>query len=87
MKNMSYTVYILRCSDDTLYIGITTDMTKRLRAHNGDVAGGARYTHARRPVHVVYTEPWRSRGDALRRERELKNLSRKDKITLIESGA
>lgn len=79
-------VYILRCSDDTLYTGITTDLSRRLRAHNGRGPGGARYTRARQPVELVYREPLPDRAAASRREWEIKRLSRKQKRELIRLG-
>lgn len=82
---MTYTVYIVRCSDDTLYTGIAVDVEKRLKEHNGEVQGGAKYTNGRRPVRLVYTELQASRSDAQVREYALKKLSRSEKNTLISS--
>ncbi len=79
-------VYILRCADDTLYTGITTDLARRLRQHNQSPAG-ARYTRARRPVELVYSETLASKGDALRREHAIKQLDRAAKLQLLESTA
>jgi putative endonuclease len=77
-------VYILRCSDDTLYTGITTDLDKRLNEHNSS-AKGARYTRVRRPVELIYYENRYDRVDASKREYEIKQLSRKQKLELIDS--
>lgn len=74
-------VYIVRCADGTLYTGYARDPEARAKAHNA--GRGARYTSGRRPVHVVYTEACASWGDALRRERELKRLTRARKEALI----
>ncbi len=79
----SWFVYILRCADDTLYTGVSTDVERRVDEHNAGVPSGARYTHTRRPVVVVYRESAASRGDALRREREIKRKDRAGKLALI----
>ncbi len=80
-----YYVYILRCADDTLYTGITTDIARRLSEHNGDVSRGAKYTQARRPVMLVYSRRFRTRSNAQREEARVKRLSRVEKLSLIES--
>ena len=74
--------YLLRCADDTLYAGSTNDLEKRLKEHN-DSKRGARYTKSRRPVKLVYHEAFRTIGKALRREAELKRLTREQKLALI----
>jgi len=78
-------VYILECSDKTLYSGWTNNMEKRLQEHN-EGKGGAKYTRGRRPVRLVYREPCPTKSDALKREREIKKLSRAQKLLLIERG-
>ena len=80
---MAYFVYILRCSDGTLYTGSTNDLEKRLHAHN-HLKSGARYTRARRPVKLVYTEKHRTHKKAMQREYALKQLKRSEKIELID---
>lgn len=80
-------VYILECSDGTYYIGRTNNLENRLRKHNGEIAGGAKYTRSRRPVNVVYTEFCDTMGDALKREHELKQLTRSQKKSLIHESA
>lgn len=82
---MKWYVYILRCSDDTLYTGCTNDLQKRLAAHNQ--GQGAKYTRVRRPCTMVYHESAADRSAALRREAAIKKLRRADKILLIEKGA
>ena len=77
----SWQVYILRCADDTLYTGITNQLPARLKAHNG--ARGAKYTRARRPVTLVWSTHCRSRGSALSLEHAIKQLTRRQKQTLI----
>ncbi len=76
-------IYILQCADDTLYVGYTTDLDRRLHAHN-NLKSGARYTKARRPVILKYSEKFRSIGKALSREYEIKSLSREEKLKLID---
>ncbi|OPY01892.1 MAG: GIY-YIG nuclease superfamily protein [Syntrophorhabdus sp. PtaB.Bin047] len=79
-------VYILECSDRTLYCGWTNNLQKRLEEHSAGKAG-AKYTRGRRPVRLVYREPCPTRSDALKREREIKRLSRTGKLLLIEKAA
>jgi putative endonuclease len=74
--------YILRCADDTLYVGSTNDLEKRLHEHNHAKAG-AKYTHGRRPVVLVYKEAHRTLARARAREAELKRLTRAEKLALI----
>lgn len=81
-----WTVYILRCSDETLYTGITKDVNRRIEEHNGSGLLGARYTRARRPVRLVYFESHETRSEAARREYEIKHLSREEKEVLIHSA-
>ncbi len=73
---------MVRCADGTLYTGITTDLARRVAEHNGEGAAGARYTRARRPVTLVYSEPAGSRADAARREAEIKQMDRAVKLAL-----
>ena len=75
--------YILKCSDGTLYTGWTNDLTKRLKAHND--GRGARYTKTRRPVVLAYYESFSSKEEAMRREYEIKQLTRKEKLKLIKT--
>ena len=74
-------LYILRCKDNTLYTGITTDVEKRLEAHRG--GKGAKYTRGRGPLELVYRETCGSHSQALKREVEIKKLSRLEKQNLI----
>ena len=78
---MNYT-YILRCQDDTLYTGGTTDLVKRVETHN--LGKGAKYTRTRLPVELVYYEAFASKEEAMSREWHIKQLSRKDKLRLIQ---
>ena len=76
-------LYILRCGDNTLYTGITTDVEKRLEAHRS--GKGAKYTRGRAPLELVYRENCGSHSDALKREAEVKKLSRQAKELLVNS--
>lgn len=79
---MKWHVYILQCGDDSLYTGITTDLKRRLAEHN-DPHKGAKYTRARQPVALVYSEKAKDRSEAQVREAALKKLSRQEKLLLI----
>ena len=76
-------LYILRCKDDSLYTGITTDVEKRLEAHRA--GKGAKYTRGRGPLELVYWEECGDHSDALRREAEIKRLPREEKLKLIKN--
>ena len=79
----TYWVYILRCGDGTLYTGTAADIERRCAVHNA--GKGAKYTRSRLPVAVVYREEVESLGAALRREAEIKKLSRAQKLALISA--
>jgi putative endonuclease len=80
-------VYILRCSDDSLYTGITTELDRRVAEHNDkNKKLGARYTRSRQPVTLIYHETFESRSLASKREAEIKRLKRKQKLLLIASS-
>lgn len=79
---MNYT-YMLRCSDGSLYTGWTTHLEKRVLAHNQ--GKGAKYTRARIPVTLVYYETFATKEEAMRREWEIKRLTRGEKLRLLES--
>ena len=81
---MSYYVYILECSDKTLYTGIATDVKRRLDEHNNSDKG-AKYTKIRRPLKLVYSEESENRSSASKREYEIKKLSREKKLELINA--
>jgi len=77
-------VYVLKCSDDALYTGITTDVVRRVQEHNSGTAGkGAKCTSARRPVALVYSEECMDRSTASKREWVIKQLSRSQKLLLV----
>jgi len=75
-------VYIVRCADNSLYTGITTDVERRIEEHNTNNKIGSKYTRIKRPVILVYKEEALSRSEALKREREIKSLSHKEKEEL-----
>ena len=81
-----YHLYILECADGSLYTGITVDLERRLREHNG-LAGkngkGAKYTRGRRPVKIVFSKKFRSRSRASIEESRIKKLSRAAKLEII----
>ena len=81
---MSWYVYMLRCGDGTLYTGITDDVPKRLAAHRA--GKGAKYTRGRRPLELVYMEEQPDKSAALRREIQIKKLSRPEKLALCDNG-
>lgn len=75
-------VYIVECSDKSLYTGITVDLDRRVLEHNTSNKG-AKYTRPRRPVQLVYSEAHGDRSSASKRESAIKKLSRSDKLTLL----
>ncbi len=75
-------VYIVQCSDKSLYTGITVDVDRRVLEHNTSNKG-AKYTRPRRPVQLVYSEVHKDRSSASKRESAIKKLSRADKLTLL----
>ncbi len=83
MKEKIWYVYILRCRDDTLYTGITDDISRRLAVHNS--GKGAKYTRSRTPVALCYQEEAESYSAALRREYAIKQLTRREKLALIQT--
>lgn len=80
---MNFFVYILECSDKTLYVGSTKDLEKRLHHHN-NTKSGAHYTKIRRPVKMVYFEKLKTFAESRKREAELKRLKREEKLNLIK---
>lgn len=78
-----WVVYLLQCSDKTLYCGVTNHLQRRLRQHNGEIKGGAKYTSARRPCALIYQEVCADKSQAMKREYEIKQLSRTEKLRLV----
>ena len=83
MSRLEYIVYILRCGDGSLYTGITTDVKKRFTVHQS--GKGAKYTRGRGPLEVVYTEECGDHSAALKRELEIKALTKEQKEILIKT--
>ena len=83
--NKQYYVYMLECSDGSLYTGYTTDVERRLNEHNYSTKS-AKYTRSRRPVKLVYSEVYDDLSSALKREHRIKKLSRKKKLALVAKG-
>ena len=83
MEN-TWKLYILRCADGSLYTGITTDLEKRIHAHNS--GKGAKYTRSRLPVQLVYWEECPTKEAAMSREWQVKHLTREEKLKLIQGG-
>ena len=78
-----YFFYILRCSDNSLYCGQTTDLDRRLKEHNSDTPKAAKYTRSRKPVHLVYFEEFDNISDALKREIEVKKWTKEKKENFL----
>lgn len=79
---MTWYVYMVRCSDNSLYTGYTNDIKRRENAHN--TGKGAKYTKTRRPVRLVYWEEFADRSDALKRECAIKKLTKQQKELLLQ---
>ena len=79
----NYYVYLLKCSDGSFYCGYTDNVEKRVETHNS--GKGAKYTRSRRPVELVYFEKFDTKGAAMKRECEIKKLTREQKSELIGS--
>lgn len=81
---MQWYVYIVRCADGSLYTGITKDLARRLEEHNSDNLLGAKSLRHRRPVSLVYYQEFVNRAEAAKRERAIKQLTRENKLKLVE---
>ncbi|MGB0662535.1 MAG: GIY-YIG nuclease family protein [Pontibacterium sp.] len=77
-------VYILLCADGSLYTGVTTQVQRRLRQHNGELVGGAKYTATRRPHQLVYQAEFASRSLACQREYAIKKMTKQQKLRLLQ---
>ncbi len=82
---MKYFVYIVLCSDNTLYTGITTDVDRRINEHNGNDKG-AKYTKMRQPVRLIYSAKFDNRSTASKEEFRIKRLTKKEKELLIKKN-
>lgn len=83
-KGKTNYIYILQCADGTLYTGWTTDLENRVRAHNS--GSGAKYTRGRGPVRLLYSEAFDTKGEALKREKQIQKLTRARKLKLAGLG-
>lgn len=81
MENKIWYLYILQCRDGTLYTGITDDVSRRLEQHNS--GKGAKYTRGRGPLKLIYQERCGTHGDALRREIQIKRMTRQEKLRIV----
>jgi putative endonuclease len=81
-----WTCYIVECSDGTYYTGITNNVERRLRQHNGEIKGGAKYTAPRRPVRLLHSWEHDTKSDALKHEYQIKKMSRRQKEAYIKVG-
>ena len=84
---MNWFIYIIECNDQSFYTGITNSLERRIHEHNFSKSIGSRYVRTRRPAKLVYSQITNSRSEALKREAEIKKLSRLRKHQLIESVA
>lgn len=84
MESKTHWVYIVECSDGSLYTGYTTDIQRRVKTHNE--GRGAKYTRPRLPVRLVYSERFSDVSSAMSREYEIKQLTRKQKLALINEN-
>lgn len=80
-----WNVYILQCSDGSLYTGVARDLQRRLMQHNGVLVGGSRYTRGRRPVTLLWSDSAPDRSAAQRREASIRKLSRDEKLRLARA--
>ena len=81
---MTHYVYVVECSDGTLYTGYTTDVERRVEEHNA--GEGAKYTRGRTPVEVVHVEKYATRSEAMSREAEIKKMPREEKERLVDGA-
>jgi putative endonuclease len=84
--NKKWFVYIVECSDNSLYTGITTDVDRRVYEHNNDNKKGARYTKARRPVSLKTYFEFENKKDAAKEEYRIKQLTRIEKLNIISTN-
>lgn len=82
-KDNTWTVYILQCNDNSLYTGITNHLQQRIEKHNA--GKGAKYTRSRLPAVLVYQETVEDKSEALKREHQIKQLSRAEKLLLSKN--
>ena len=81
----NWLIYLLECGNDSFYCGITNNLERRLKQHNGEIKGGAKYTRSHLPCKLVYKEKAASRSEASQREAIIKKMSKDDKQALINN--
>lgn len=81
--NKPWYTYLLRCADNSLYAGVTTDLKRRVKEHNGKSKAAAKYTRVRQPVELVYFEQVANRVVATKREYQIKQLTKQQKETMV----
>lgn len=84
VSKQNYYTYIIECADGTFYTGYTNDLEMRIKKHNGEIKGGAKYTKGRSPVSLKYYEQFATKQEAMKREYALKQLPKKEKETLVK---
>ena len=84
-SNKTWFTYLLECADGTLYCGVTNDVLRRLKQHNGELAGGAKYTAVRRPVVLKKQWPQENRSTASQFEAQIKKMTRQQKLALLKT--
>lgn len=77
-----YFLYLAQCGDKSIYTGITTDVKRRLKEHQSGI--GSKYTRAKKVINILYTEQFKTRSEALKRESEIKSWDRQKKLNLIQ---
>jgi putative endonuclease len=80
----SWYIYVVRCADGSLYTGVARDLQRRLLQHNGELAGGSRYTRGRRPVELLWCDTEPDRSAPQQREASIKKLSHDQKLRLLQ---
>ena len=85
-KCNTWCIYVLLCSDNSFYCGITTNLEKRLKQHNGELKGGAKYTRGRRPCQIIYTKKAMNRSIASKEECAFKKLNRQQKEIFLSEN-
>lgn len=80
---MNWVVYIVLCNDLSLYTGITNDINRRLRQHNGEIQGGAKYTKNKRPCSLMWFSPSMSKSEASKLEFKIKKMKRSNKLKFV----
>ena len=86
IMNKGYYVYIVECADGSFYTGYTSNVERRINEHNYSIKRGAKYTRSRRPVRLLYFEEYKTISLAMKRENQIKKMSRAQKRELVEKS-